>query len=138
MGANFELSKYDIGDYLVFRLESQDDQKTNLEQMGFAIIELKTGTIKCSQCEKVTHVVQTWWHNKLPFTYVSGQEKLNIHLCLDCATEENNNNIMSLKNNTVPDDEENQQKLLLQYEIENEQIEYYKLFKSEEEKVLTQ
>mgnify|MGYP000219917036 CR=1 FL=1 len=134
MGANFELSKYDIGDYLVFRLESQD---TSAEQMGFAIIELKTATTKCSQCEKVTNVIQTWWHNKLPFTYVSGQEKLNIHLCLDCAALENNKNIMSIKNNMNSDDEENIQKLLLQYEIENEQIEYYKLFKNQEEKILT-
>ncbi|MDH5681956.1 MAG: hypothetical protein OEZ36_10230 [Spirochaetota bacterium] len=138
MGANFELSKYDVGQYQVFRLESSEDQLTNPEQMGFAIIELKHDKVKCSRCKQSTSVIQTWWHNKLPYSYVSGKEKgLNVHLCLECATEENNKNIILIKNDNDEEGQENRQKLLLQYEIENEQIEYFKLYKSEEAKLVT-
>lgn len=138
METNFELSKYDMGNYHVFRLESPESQKINPNQMGFAIIAFKSLMIRCSQCQKETNAVQTWWHNKLPFLYISGQEKgLNVQLCLECATEENNMNILLLKNDKNSENEKNKLKLLDQYEIENEQIEYYKLYESEQTKLVT-
>lgn len=137
MGANFELSKYDMENYNVFRLESPEDTERNPDQMGFAIVELKQEELYCSRCGVLTNIVQTWWHNKLPYNYINGSEKgLNVHLCLSCATEENNNNIIRLKNGELDEDQENRQKLLFQFEIENEQIEYFKLYKSQQEKII--
>jgi len=138
MATNFELSKYEFDDYYVFRLESSKDQDINPDQMGFAIIEFKSHIVSCSKCNENIYAVQTWWHNKLPFSYISGQEKgINFHLCLDCAVENNNFNIILLKKDESEDEKERNLKLLEQYEIENEQIEYYKLYKEEQSKVLT-
>ncbi len=135
MGANFQLTKYDMKDYHVFRLEANNKKEKNPSQIGFAIIELKNIKITCPKCKRETKIIQTWWHNKLPFKYISGQIKeLDISLCLDCAVEENYNGISDLKNNYNKN--KNNHSLLAQYEINNEQIEYYKLYKAEQEKLL--
>ncbi len=138
MDNNFQLSKYDMGDYIVYRLESTEEQIKNPQQMGFAIIELKEQDVPCAHCSKETNVMQTWWHNQLPFSYVSGEEKeLDINLCLECATEQNNSNILLLKNDAQLEDKQNLHKLLQQYEIENEQIEYFKLYKKEQKQLVS-
>ncbi len=136
MGKTFQLSQYIKENYKVFRLETPEEENKNPDQMGFAIIELEDKIISCAHCGAQVDYFQTWWHNKLPYAYISGEEKgLNVHLCLDCALNENNNNISTLKNSSQFDDPILQERLIEQYEIENEQIEYYKIFKIQNERV---
>lgn len=133
MDVNFELIKYPFENYNVFRLELPEDAERNPDRMGFAIVELKNEVLYCSKCGARTNTVQTWWHNKLPYSYINGSEEgLNVHLCLSCAAEENNNNIIRLRNGEIDDDNENREKLLNQFELENEQIESYKTHKGQQ------
>lgn len=151
---SLELSEYELADYFIFRLTSETSYKDTssrknyssleLQSLSFCILELKKRTLTCSKCNRKVSVLQAWWHNKLPDSYIYLQEKFKLLLCLNCAKEENNQNIVKIKSNSEygthskeKPNEENKtsnenSELLELYELQNEQIEYYQIYRNKD------
>ena len=148
---SLEFSEYELKDYFVFRLTSsafpkaeysrETSYRKELEPLGFCILELKKGNLICSKCSRKGPVLQVWWHNKLPDSYIYFQEKFKLLLCLDCAKEANNQHIVKIKSNSKYNSQLSEEKqksqssqetyqLLELFELGNEQIEYYQIYRN--------